>query len=146
MKLRRYSVTLFVAVLLVAVMAGCPSTTQRQQAATAAREASAVMSGFESAEIVAHQQGLIPDADHQLIQGYVLSVAQTGKTTDACILSTTTNAGIVTCVQTAIGTINTLNGEGALHLKSAQAKNDFALAMTGTQAALQVIVTIMGGK
>ena len=145
MKQRKVVFVAFVLVLAVMLMA-CPSTSQRQQAATAAQQASAVIAGFEQGEIVAYQQGVIPKEDHLLIQEYMLTIARSGKATDACILASSSNAGIVTCVNTALNTIDQLNAEGGLHLKSPTAQRDFQLAMIGTRTALAVIVSIMGGK
>jgi hypothetical protein len=127
------------------VLTGCPSSSasQRQQVAMAAENASIIVKGFQAGEITAHQQGLIPDADHQFIQKELVTVAGLGKTTDSCIASTTTNAGIVACVNTAIAEIDQVNNDGGLYLKSDKAKSEFQLAMTGVKTALSVISTLM---
>ena len=63
--------------LVAIVLTGCPAQngSQLQQAATASENAAIIMQGFENAEITAHTQGLIPDADHQFIQKEVATVA-----------------------------------------------------------------------
>jgi hypothetical protein len=129
------------------VLTGCPSgtsITQRQQVAQAAQNASIIVQGFQQGEIAAHQQGMIPDADHQFVQKELLTLSRLGKTTDTCIGSTTTNAGIVACVNTAIAEVDQINKDGGLYLKSDKAKTEFQLAMTGVKTALSVISTLMG--
>jgi PBP1b-binding outer membrane lipoprotein LpoB len=132
--------------LVALILTGCPNTSQRVQAAQAAENASIIVNGFEQGEIAAHDQGLIPDPDHLFIQKSMRTVAAMGKTTDGCIGTTTSNAGIVSCINTAIGTVDQLNKDGALYLKSDKAKTDFALAMLGTRTSLAVITVLLGGK
>lgn len=119
---------------------------QRQQVAQAAQDASTVVKGFQQGEIVAYQQGLIPADDHQFIQQSLVTVATAGKTLDDCIRSAANNAGMITCVNSAVATIDQLNADGALRLKSDKAKTSFQLAMAGTRTALAVITTVLGGK
>ncbi len=129
------------------LLTGCPSgtsITQRQQVAQAAQNASIIVQGFQQGEIAAHQQGMIPDSDHQFVQKELLTLSRLGKTTDTCIGSTTTNAGIVACVNTAIAEVDQINKDGGLYLKSDKAKTEFQLAMTGVKTALSVISTLMG--
>ena len=126
-------------------LAGCPSGTNQQKIAQAAQDASQVVLAFQQGEIVAHQSGTISDADHQFIQEQLVTVSALGKTTDSCIRTATTTAGTIQCANTAITTIDNLNTQGALHLKSTQAKTDFSIAMLGLRTALATIVTIEGG-
>ena len=131
-----------------AMLIGCPastSTTQRQQVALAAQNASIVVAGFQQGEIVAYQQGLIPVADHTFVQKELITVGTVGKALDSCILSTTTNAGIVACAQTATAAIDQINTDGGLYLKSDKAKTTFQLAMIGVKTAIGMISTIFGG-
>jgi hypothetical protein len=132
--------------LVALVLTACPNTSQRQQAAQAAQNASIIVAGFQQGEIAAHDQGLIPNADHIFIQKELVTLASVGKATDSCIGGTTSNAGIVSCINTAIGTVDQINTDGGLYLKSAKAKTDFQLAMLGVRTSLSVIGTILGGK
>jgi hypothetical protein len=127
-------------------MLGCPSSSTQRKAAQAADIAAASVSGFQQAEIVAHSQGLIPDDDHLFIEQSLLTLGRAGKATDTCISGALTNSGILVCVNISLNTVNQLQADGALHLKSAKAKNDFALTMTGVQAALNTITALLGGK
>ena len=127
-------------------LAGCPTGTVQQKAAQASKEAAAGVQAFQTAETLAHQQGLIPDADHVIIKDYLFQVAQMGEAADSCIRTSTTTTGVTACVNTAIATVTTLNTEGALHLKSAKAQSDFTAAMGGLKNALTVINTMIGGS
>jgi len=133
---------------LSACLTGCPSTstTQRQQVALAAQNASIIVAGFQQGEIVAFQQNLIPADDHRFIQKELITVGTVGKTLDSCILSTTTNQGIVACASTATAAIDQIYQDGGLYLKSDKAKSTFQLAMVGVKTAISVIGTIFGGK
>lgn len=126
-------------------LAGCPSGTNQQKIAQAAQDASQVVLAFQQGEIVAHQSGSISDADHEFIQEQLVTVSTLGKTTDSCIRTATTTAGTIQCANTAISTIDNLNTQGALHIKSTQAKTDFSIAMLGLRTALATIVTLEGG-
>jgi len=139
--------TIVLALMLAIVpLVGCPSNQTIQNAGNAADIASAALDGFSKGEIAAYNQGLIPADDHQYIQQSLLTIGRAGKATDACIAIAQTNAGVVTCINMTLTTVNQLQADGALHLKSAKAKNDFALAMTGAQTALATINALLGGK
>ena len=146
------------------------SSIQRTQVAQAGQDASTVIKGFQISEINTYIAGkqclaqpiyqsvtpdssaprpaciVISDEDHVFIQQSLVTVAKSGKTLDSCIRSTTSNLGTIACVNAAIATIDQLNNDGALHIKSVQARTDYQLAMIGTKTALSVITTILGGK
>lgn len=143
--MKRIVILTALAIGLCAALTGCPSSTTAK-AAQALDIASASVAGFQQAEFTAHAQGLIPNDDHVFIEQSLLTLAQSGKAADACVKVAQTNAGIVTCVNLAITTVDNLNSEGALHLKSARAKSDYALAMTGVKTALSTITALLGGN
>lgn len=128
-------------------LVGCPANTATlQKAAQASENAAIVVQELETAEIAAHQQGLIPDADHQFIQQQVLTLSSIGKTVDSCIGAAGTQAGAVVCLNTASGQIAQINANGGLYLKSTEAKQIFSIAMVGLQAALAVVQTELTGQ
>ena len=131
---------------VIFMLTGCPAQngSQLQQAAQASENAAIIMQGFENGEIAAYQQGLIPVADHQFIQKEVATVAALGKTTDSCIGAAGTPGGAVSCINTALNEIDQINADGGLYLKSAAAKQDFTLAMTGIKTVLVSIETMLG--
>lgn len=130
---------------LAVCLAGCPSGTQQQKIAQAADDASVVILNFQQAEIIAHQNGAISDADHTFIQQQLVTVSTLGKTTDSCIRTATNTQGVLQCANSAINTIDQLNTQGALGIKSAQARTDYQIAMLGLRTALSTIVTLEGG-
>ena len=140
-------------------MTGCPANqSQLQKAATASEQAMIVVQGFQQGEILAYNQGkacaatgvsgcvIISDADHLFIQQSVQTLARLDKTTNACIGSAGANSAAAACATAAISTIDQLQADGALHIKSVTAEQDFAIAMIGAKTALNVIATILGGK
>jgi hypothetical protein len=152
-------IPMFLLFAVASLLAGCPaSQSQLQKAATASQQAMIVVQGFQQGEILAYNQGktclasgaqgciVISDADHLFIEQSVSTIAQLDKTTNGCIGSAGTPAAAVTCASSAITTISQLQADGDLHIKSAQAKQDFDLAMIGAKGALSVISTILGGN
>jgi hypothetical protein len=129
---------------LALALMGCPAA-QRQQVAQALQTASTVVQSFQQAEIVSHNQGVVSDDDHHFIEQQLLTVAAAGKTADSCVQTTTTVAGDIACVNTMATMVDQVNTQGGLYIKSAQAKQDFQLAMTGLKAALATINAILGG-
>lgn len=129
---------------LALVLIGCPAQ-QRQQVAQALQTASTVVQSFQQAEIVSHNQGVISDDDHHFIEQQLLTIAGAGKSADTCVKTTTTVAGDIACVNTMVTMVDQVNSQGGTYIKSAQAKQDFTLAMTGLKAALQTVTAILGG-
>jgi len=140
-------------------LAGCPANqSQLQKAATASQQAMIVVQGFQQGEIVAYSEGkacaatgasgcvIIQDSDHLFIQQSIQTIAELDKSTNTCIGSAGTAAGAVTCANSAIVTITQLQADCDLRIKSAQAKQDFDLAMIGARTALNIISTILGGN
>ena len=126
-------------------LTGCPAkSNQLQEAAQASENAAIIVQGFQNAEIAAHQQGLISDADHQFIQKELLTVATLGQTTDSCIAAAANSTGAVGCISTAVTEIDQINADGGLYIKSATAKQDFSIAMTGVKTVLVSIETMLG--
>lgn len=130
--------------IVVWAAAGC-SPTQQKQVAQALQTSAIIVQTFQQGEIAAHQAGTIPDADHLFIQKQLLSLAQSGKAADSCVKTATNKAGWLACLTTEAGTIDALNQEGALYLKSDKAKTDFNLAMIGIRTSLQTIEAVLGG-
>lgn len=142
------TVTKIGALLLVAAVAcgltGCPNATL-QRAAQASQNAAIIVQGLENAEIAAHSQGLIPNADHVFVQREVATLAAMGKTTDSCIAGAGSTTGAVACINTAVTQIDKINADGALYLKSTTAKQDFSIAMSGVKTVLLSIETTLTG-
>ncbi len=126
-------------------IAGCPANqNQLQQAAQASENAAINVQAFENSEIAAHSQGLIPDSDNHFIQEQVATIADLGKTTDSCIAVAGTSQGALTCINSAITAIDSINASGGLYLKSPTAKQDFSIALIGVKGVLVTLETMLG--
>jgi hypothetical protein len=98
---------------------------------------------LQASEIAAHAQGVIPDADHKFIETEVLALSQVGKTVDSCIRTAGTPAGTVNCLNVAINEVDQMQSEGSLQLKSSQAQQTFAIAISGVKAVLVSVQTVV---
>lgn len=133
--------------VLSLVLVGCPAnSTQRQNVAQAAQTASSVVKAAQTAEITAHEQGQVTDADHQFIEKEFLAVSIVGKTLDSCIGITTSTAGDLACISTATAQLDQINNDGGLYIKSDQAKQTFQATMAALKVALVAISQVLGGK
>lgn len=145
--MKRASVLLPLSIMAIGALflTGCPAkSNQMQEAAQASENAAIIVQGFQNAEIAAHQQGIISDADHQFIQKELLTVSALGQTTDSCIAAAANSTGAVGCITTAVTEIDQINADGGLYIKSAAAKQDFSIAMTGVKTVLVSIETMLG--
>ena len=128
------------------LMTGCPkNATTLQKCATASDQAAVIVQGFQTAEITAHQQGLIPDVDHTFIQKELQTLGHIGITTDSCIRNATNNGTALGCTNAAIAQVNQIYLDGGLYLKSPKAKSDFQLALTGVKGVLTALSVVLGG-
>lgn len=116
---------------------------QRQKAVAAIQKAQMILAIFQEAETVAHDNKLIPDGDHAFIQQQLQSITVLNSTAITCVQSTTTPAGVVPCIDTAIAALDGIEQQGGLYLKSDKAKADFKLAMEAAKIALAVIGTVL---
>jgi hypothetical protein len=132
------------AVLVTAMLTGCPSSANRQQVAQAVDNISIILVGFENAEVAAHDAKLIPDDDHTFIQHSMLTLGQAGKAADVCIKNSATPQGDVSCIDTVVTTVDQINATGGTYLKSAKAKSDFQIAMSSVKTVLVSIEAVLG--
>lgn len=144
MKLARLSIWLALPLLALSLTGCTPATLAKL--AQASDNASIIMKGLESAVNAAHTQGLIPDADDLFIQQSVSTVASAGTTLDACIRGAGSTNGAVVCISGTMTQLQTLQSEGALHLKSPQAISDFSIAISSVQTLLASVETTVTGQ
>jgi hypothetical protein len=129
-------------ILAALALAGCGfkcSPQSQQKAALAAKNASIVVQSFQDAEISSYRAGLVSPEDHLFIQGQVKKAARVGLALDSCIRMATSSAGTVACIDVSVQTIDSINSEGGLGIKSTEARQTFQIAMTGVKAALLVL-------
>jgi hypothetical protein len=133
--------------LLALCLTGCPmNTSQLQQTATALDNTSIVVKDAQQAEIAAVNNGLIPPSDDLFIQQELTALSLLGKTTDACVLSAGNSAATLTCIKSELTTMNQMQTDGALALKSDKAKSTFAVVMNSATAVVNGVYTALGGK
>jgi hypothetical protein len=130
---------------LVLLLTGCPAANQ-QKVAQAVNNIAIITVGLQQSEISAHQQGLIPDDDHRFIEQQLLTLGTAGKAADACIRTATDAKGDVACIDTVVATVDNINSQGGLFLKSAKAKGDFQTAMAAVKTVLLSVETVIGPK
>lgn len=147
---------------LAIVLIGCPSGTQQQKAANAAANVASYLESAQTAEITVFNTGqdclsaaatdaaksacivITPD-EHVFIQKQFKSVDAVGTTLDSCIRTATDAPGIVACANTATATVDQLNAQGALYLKSDKSQSTYAAIMGSVKLAIQTISTVLGG-
>lgn len=128
----------------VLALTGCPSGAV-QQAAQASANAAIALKSAQQGEIAAFKSGYIPAADHQFVEQQFLTIGELGQTTDSCIKSASNNNGAITCLNSALTQLNTINSQGGTYLKSAPAKSYFSLAVSAVESVLASIDTTLGG-
>jgi hypothetical protein len=131
--------------LFACLLAGCPAANQ-QKVAQAVNNISIITAALQQGEISAHQQGLIPDGDHKFVEQQLLSLSQAGKTADACIRTAVNTAGDVACINNVVNTVDQINSQGGLYLKSDKAKTEFQTAMASIKTVLESIEITLGGQ
>jgi hypothetical protein len=129
---------------LALILIGCPAGTQ-QSAAKASLQVTIVMQSAQQGEIVAHNSGLIPDADHQFIQRSFQSLAEADKAANDCIGGATTKGAVLSCLNAAVNAVDGIQKEGGLALKSDNAKANFSFAITSIKGVLDAIIASFGG-
>lgn len=128
------------------LLTGCPlNSTQQQQVLRASDNAALVVAAGQKAETTAFNDGLISQADHSFIEQQFGSVGQVMKAVDSCVAGSGNKGAILSCLSTAINSVDAINANGGLYLKSAQAKNDFAVAVGGVRSVLASIEATLGG-
>jgi len=149
--------------LAALILSGCPSPTAQQNAAKASQVASAAVVAAQQGEITIYNTGqqcvaaaqsvaqtgacvVIPPDEHLFLQKEFVAISELGKTLDSCILGATTTQGTVACANTALVTVNQINADGALALKSDKAKTTFQLVITSVQVGIETIQTLLGGS
>jgi len=130
---------------LAAPMIGCPAGTT-QSAAKASLQVTVVMQSAQQGEIAAHNSKLIPDEEHQFIQRQFITLAETDKAANACISAAPNKGAVVSCLDTAVKAVDSINQEGGTFLKSPAAQANFTLALTSIKSILQTIEVTLGGQ
>lgn len=123
----------------------CGCNNPQEEAAKASLQVTIVLQAAQQGEIAAHNQALIPDNEHQFIQQQFLTLAQADKAVNACVAQANSKGAVLSCLNTALATVDSIYQSGGLYLKSQTARNDFSIGITGVRAVLASIEASLGG-
>jgi hypothetical protein len=130
--------------LAIGWLCGCDSP--QQEAAKASLQVTIVMQAAQQGEIAAHNQHLIPDNEHQFIQQQFISLAEADKAANLCVSQATNKGAVISCLNAAIGGVDSIYQNGGLFLKSQTARNNFSIAIIGVRGVLSAIEATLGGS
>jgi len=149
----------FFLVPFVLLLAGCPSGTNQQKAANVAKNVATFVKQAQNTEIMVFNSGqsclvsnpdgkgciVITQEEHVFLEQQFKAIFTLDNTLDSCIRTSTTTAGIVQCADTAVNTVDDLNSQGVLQLKSDKARSTFTSVISAVKLGIQSISTILGG-
>lgn len=142
MKHRKHVLVLS-AILISGLIVGCDQSAVKK-AAQAADGFSISVKALQQAEMVAHVQGLIDDAEHRDLEGYFLDVANTGLELDSAIRVAQSKPKAVEALQAAIASLDRLLNQGVLHLKNPKAKEAMQALILSAKSFLATIAALIG--
>jgi hypothetical protein len=148
---RNISIQAFAIVLALSmamITTACPPNSQPlvQKAAVASRDASTAIRSFQTWEIGTYEspgQTIISQADHATIQNILLRTAYVGKRLDDGLRASTTDAGALLAIDSAIGSFTSMIQTDSLEIRNPTARNELVLALTAVRAGLQVLHTVL---
>ncbi len=129
--------------LLVAL--GCEQS-KLKKVAQAAEGFSLTVKAFQDAEIAAHQQGLVDDAEHKEIERALVDVAHAGLELDNIVRA----AGLkvpgpkaLAALDQAYTSLDNLFTSGVLHVKNARARQDLEALLLSAKGFLATISAVL---
>lgn len=133
------------ALVAVLILSGCNATTA-QKLSQASDVFSKSLLTFEQGEQLAVQQGRISAAEDVKIQSALVRVGTAGLALNAGIRANESAPNVSTELNAVIDAVNTLIQDGVLGIKDANTKQELSLALTGAEAAIAVIASVVGSK
>jgi len=135
------------AAVLVVILAciGCNASTA-QKLAQASDVFSKALLTFQQGEQLAVQQGRISAQEDIAIQKALVQVGQTGLALDKAIRANESAPNVATELNNVIDAINTLIQQGVGGVKDANTKLELQTILTGAEAAISVIASVVGSK
>ncbi len=127
------------------LLAGCPPGTA-QKLAQASDMFSKGLLTFQRGEQLAVQQGRISAAEDIRIQGALVRVGTAGLALNTAIRANKSALNVSTELNNVIDAVNSLIQDGVLGIKDANTKQELSLALTGAEAAIAVIASVVGSK
>lgn len=131
--------------IMILLVAGCNATTA-QKLSQASDVFSKALLVFQQGEQLAVQQGRISAAEDVKIQSALVRVGTAGLVLNAGIRANESAPNVSTELNNVIDAVNTLIQDGVLGIKDANTKQELSLALTGAEAAIAVIASVVGSK
>jgi len=133
------------AVVMLLSMAACNASTA-QKLSQASDVFSKALLTFQQGEQLAVQAGKISAAEDVKIQSALVKVGTAGLALNAGIRANESAPNVSAQLNAVIDAVNTLIQDGVLGIKDANTKQELSLALTGAEAAIAVIASVVGSK
>lgn len=133
------------AVVILLSMAGCNASTA-QKLAQASDVFSKALLTFQQGEQLAVQAGKISPSEDTAIQTALIQVGTTGQALDKAIRANESAPNVETELNNVIDAINSLIQQGVGGIKDVQTKQELQVILTGAEAAIAVIASVVGSK
>ena len=137
---------LALALLLPLVFAlGCEQS-KLKKAAMAADGFSVTVKAFQEAEVSAHQQGLVDDAEHKAIEAAIADMARAGLELDNAVRVASTNTPgpkALAALDQAYASLDNLFNVGVLHIKNPKARQSLQALLLSAKGFLATISAVL---
>ena len=127
------------------MMAGCNGTTAQKLSQASVAFSQALLT-FQQGEQLAVSAGKISPAEDVAIQKELVSVGQAGLALNQAIRANETAPNVSAQLDAVIVAINSLIQNGVLGVKDANTKQELQVALTGAEAAIAVVASVVGSK
>ena len=131
------------AILIGGLLMGCEESAVKK-AAQAADGFAISVKALQQAEMAAHVQGLIDDAEHRDLQGYFLDVASAGLELDNAIRVAQSKPKAVETLQAAIASLDRMLNQAVPHLKNPKARETMQALILSAKSFLATIAAVIG--
>jgi len=127
---------------------GCEQS-KLKKAAMAADGFSVTVKAFQEAEISAHQQGLVDDAEHKAIEAAVADLARAGLELDNAVRLASANTagprpgGALAALDQAYASLDNLFHAGVLHIKNPKARQDLQALLLSAKGFLATLSAVL---
>ena len=135
----------FLCLIAVLLMAGCNASTA-QKLSQASDAFSKALLTFQQGEQLAVQQGRISASEDVAIQGALIQVGNSGQALDKAIRANESAPNVSAELNNVIDAINSLIQQGVGGIKDANTKQELNVILTGAEAAISVIASVVGSK
>ena len=108
---------------------------------------SVAVKAFQQAEIVAHQQGLVDDAEHKALEGAIADAARAGLELDNVVRAANgvrvPGPKAIAALDQAYTTLDNLFNAGVLHIKNPRARQELQALLLTAKGFLATISAVL---